>query len=129
MFRHKKTQVTSRSDFPHGTCLRAGGRYYFVNGKSIKPIKSKQVIESWSFPIVVNVHSSAISSMAVSLPIGFRDGTLIKDINDGKMYLISKRIRRPVVSVDGLEMIGKKRSDAVWASHSDVIIHEVGEDF
>lgn len=86
------------------------------------------MVKSWSFPLIVNVHSSSLASFTVSSPLGFRDGTLIKDTSDGKLYLVSQRLRRHITSPDALAMLGKKRSDAIWVSHSEVNLHKEGEE-
>ena len=126
MKRRTKTEVL-RTDFPHGACVKTEKGYFFVNGKTIKPIKNKRVLESWDFPLIINAHSSALGTFIKSSPLGFRDGTLIRDISDGKMYLVSKRLLRLIVSPDALAMLGKKRSDAIWVAHDEVQLHEMGE--
>jgi hypothetical protein len=126
--RRSKTQVI-RSDFPHGVCIRTeNNTYYFINGKTRKPIKSHRVFKSWDFPLVINAHSSSLSSFVLSSPLGFRDGTLFRDVSDGKLYLVSNRLRRHITSPDALDMLGRKRSDAVWVSHDEVNLHKEGEE-
>src|SRR6476469_8275889 len=124
----RKAKIPLRTDFPHGTCLKAGGKYYFVNGGTIKPILNKRIFDSWSFPLVVDCHESVLTHFVRAAPLGFRDGTLVRDISDGKMYLVSRRFRRLIVSPDALLMIGKKSSDAVWAAHDEVLLHKKGDD-
>lgn len=123
----KKTPHLTRTDFPHGSCIKTENGYFYVNGKTIKPIKNKRVLESWDFPLIINAHSSALSSFIKSSPLGFRDGTLLRDISDGKMYLVSKRVLRHIVSPDALAMLGKRKSDAIWAAHDEIQLHEKGE--
>lgn len=127
MFRRKKKRI-ARSDFPQGVCLKTDKGYFYVNGKTVKLVPSLRVFKSWSFPIVIEVHSSALSGFIRSAPLGFRDGTLIKDISDGRIYIVSKRVARQIVSPDALDMLGKKRSDAIWVSKDEIKIHEKGED-
>ena len=127
MWKKRKTQVL-RSDFPHGSCIKTEKGYYYVNGKTVKPIKNSRVFESWSFPLVIEAHSSSLAGFTVASKLGFRDGTLIRDISDGKMYLVSKRLLRHIVSPDAMLMLGKKPSDAIWAAHDEVQIHEMGDD-
>jgi hypothetical protein len=127
MFKRKATQVL-RSDFPHGSCIKTEKGYYYVNGKTIKPIKNTRVLKSWSFPLIINAHSSSLAGFTKSTPLGFRDGTLIRDISDGRMYLVSKRVLRHIVSPDALAMLGKSTKDAVWVAHDEVLIHEKGDD-
>lgn len=129
MWKPRKTQKqVLRSDFPHGVCIKTESGYFYVNGKTIKPIPNKRVFESWSFPLVIDAHSSSLAAFTKASPLGYRDGTLIRDISDGKLYLVSKRVLRHIVSPDALAMLGKERSDAVWAAHDEVLIHEKGDD-
>lgn len=125
--RNQKTQVL-RSDFPHGVCIKTEKGYFYVNGKTIKPIPNKRVFDSWSFPLVINAHSSSLVGFTKTSPLGYRDGTLIRDISDGRMYLVSKRVLRHIVTPDALAMLGKTKSDAVWAAHDEVQLHEKGDD-
>jgi len=128
MFKKRPKSQVLRSDFPHGSCIKTEKGYFYVNGKTIKPIKNTRVLDSWSFPLIINAHSSSLVGFTKASPLGFRDGTLLRDISDGRMYLVSRRVLRHIVSPDALAMLGKTKNDAVWAAHDEVLIHEKGDD-
>ena len=60
--------------------------------------------------------------------LGFRDGTLIKNISDGKMYLVSQNKRRHIVSPDSFDKYGLDRSKLIEVSDSEINMHDQGED-
>jgi len=102
--------------------------YYFINGTTKKPIKNTRVLDSWSFPLIIESQDLALSKFTKASPLGFRNGTLIRDISGGAVYLISKQLRRKIVDPDALDMLGKKLSDAIWAAHDEVMLHQEGND-
>jgi hypothetical protein len=129
MFNKYKRQTAERNDFPTGICVKTESRYYYINGKTKKPIPNTRVLKTWDFPIIVKTTEHEVRSFVTSKPLGFRNGTLIRDISDSHIYLISKGLRRPVVSPDSLSLLGKKHSDAIWVSHKETLLHQLGEDF
>jgi len=56
--------------------------------------------------------------------LGFRDGTLIKDISDGKIYLISDSKRRHIIDPAVLNWLD---TEMIRAGQKEVLIHEEGE--
>ena len=65
--------------------------------------------------------------MKLAGKLGFRDGTLIKNIADGKMYLISQNKKRHIVSPDVFTKYGLDRSRLIEVSESEAAIHDLGE--
>jgi len=65
--------------------------------------------------------------MKLAGKLGFRDGTLIKNIADGKMYLISQNKRRQIVDPDTFNKYGLNRSEVIEVSDSETNMHDVGE--
>lgn len=129
MFKKKSSKAKFlRTDFPQGAVVHTESGYYFINGKTKKPIRNKRVLDSWSFPLIIESQDLALRSFITAPPLGYRDGTLIRDISDGKVYLISRQLRRQIVDPSALEMLGKKVSDAIWAAHVEVVIHDEGND-
>jgi hypothetical protein len=87
---------------------------------------SDRAANSWLFT-TVNATESALSGIKLVGRLGFRDGTLIKNIADGKMYLISQNKRRHVVSPDIFIQYGLDRSDLLEVSDLEVNTHDLGE--
>ena len=59
--------------------------------------------------------------------LGFRDGTLIKNIADGKIYLISQNKRRHIIDPDSFTKYGLDRSNIVEVSEAEVNMHDIGD--
>jgi hypothetical protein len=65
--------------------------------------------------------------MKVAGKLGFRDGTLIKNIADGKMYLISQNKKRHIVSPDTFTKYGLDRNQIIEVGEVEANMHELGE--
>jgi len=59
--------------------------------------------------------------------LGFRDGSLLYNVADGKIYLISENKRRHIISPDALELLGISPNDAVKVSDYEINLQELGE--
>jgi ribosomal protein S4E len=129
MRRKKTTQsslITSPTNFPSGLAVKTDKATYWIkDGKRFKLI-SDRATKSWSFH-TINATESAVSSMRIAGKLGFRDGTLIKNIADGKLYLISQNKKRQIVDPDTFEIYGLDRSNIIEVSESEANMHELGE--
>ena len=76
---------------------------------------------------MVHATESALSGSKVVGKLGFRDGTLIKNIADGKIYLISQNKRRHIVDPDTFDRYGLDRSKTIEVSESETNMHDLGE--
>jgi hypothetical protein len=125
----KNTQialVTSPTNFPSGIAVKTDKATYWIkDGKRFKII-SDRAEKSWSFTTVMATEN-ALSLIKVAGKLGFRDGTLIKNIADGKLYLISQNKRRHIVSPDSFIKYGLDRSKAIEVSEIETNMHGLGE--
>lgn len=122
-----KKLPTNKTDYPTGVCVKTETGYWYINGKYKNKIKNARVFKSWSFPLVIETTDSAIAHMPRAKALGFRAGTLVRDISDGKVYLISENTRRMLGSPESYDILGLKRRDAIWAAHDEIILHPEGE--
>jgi hypothetical protein len=104
------------------------GRFYISNDYRHK-IPTDRIFESWSFPLVVETTEAALAKYPILKSLGFRDGTLIKDISTGKMYVISKSLRRLIADPDVLSRLDRDESQVLLASQKEVLLHKEGEVF
>lgn len=129
MMRKKKPQqtiVTNLTNFPSGIAVRTEKNVYWIkDGKRFRLV-SERATESWAFTLV-NATEAALSGSKVVGKLGFRDGTLIKNIADGKIYLISQNKRRHVVDPDTFDRYGLDRSRTIEVSESETNMHDLGE--
>lgn len=127
LFRHTQTTlITSPTNFPSGIAVKTDKATYWIkDGKRYKLI-SDRAAQSWLFT-TVNATEAAISGIKLVGKLGFRDGTLIKNIADGKIYLISQNKKRHVVDPDIFNRFGLDRSKVVEVSQDEANMHDTGE--
>jgi hypothetical protein len=70
---------------------------------------------------------AALSGIKLVGKLGFRDGTLIKNVADGKMYLVSQNKLRHIVDPDTFNRYGLDRSKVVEVSEKEILAHDLGE--
>lgn len=114
-FLRKKPQQTSRSNlptepvvYPSGICVKTEKGAYLIqkDGKRYR-IPTKAILESWSFPFVVDTTEAAVANYPIGvLKVGFRDGSLLNNIADGRMYLVSVGKLRHIVDPAVLDRLG-----------------------
>lgn len=132
-----KTPLPSRTnipsgpvDLPSGVCVKSEKGAYLIHkdGKRYR-IPSKQVLDSWAFPLIVDASEASLSNYPVAVSkLGFRDGSLLHNIADGKMYLVSQSRLRHIVSVNVLERLGVSKDDFMLVSDSDINIMKHGDE-
>lgn len=122
----KNTLITSPTNFPSGIAIKTNsGTYWIKDGKRYRLV-SKRAEDSWSFT-TVNATDESIAHIKIAGKLGFRDGTLIKNIADGKLYLISQNKRRHIVDPDTYLKYGLDKNATIEVSDLECNIHELGE--
>ena len=119
--------ISQPTNFPSGIAVKTDKATYWIkDGKRYKLI-SDRAAKSWLFT-TVNATEAALSGIKLVGKLGFRDGTLIKNIADGKMYLVSQNKLRHVVDPDVFNRYGLDRSNIIEVSELEIKAHEIGED-
>lgn len=122
----KNILITSPTNFPSGIAVKTDKAIYWVkDGKRYRLI-SDRAAKSWSFT-TVNATEEAVVGMKVVGKLGFRDGSLIKNIADGKMYLISQNKKRHIVDPDSFNRFGLDRKLIIEVSEAEAEMHQIGE--
>jgi hypothetical protein len=125
--KNQQKTVTSPTIFPSGIAVKTDkGIYWIKDGKRFKLI-SDRAAKSWMFTTILATES-AVSGMKLAGKLGFRDGTLIKNIADGKLYLISQNKKRHIVDPDTFNKYGLDRSQVIEVSAFETSMHELGEE-
>lgn len=125
----KNTQIhsiSSPTNFPSGIAVKTAKACYWVKDGKLFKLVSDRAEKSWSFPTVL-AEESALSGMKIAGKLGFRDGTLIKNIADGKIYLISQNKRRHIVSPDVFDTYGLNRNMVIEVSEAETNMHDQGD--
>jgi hypothetical protein len=123
-FHKKSTKITKDAPFvPSGLIGSNAGSFYYVKGNKRFKFVSERAMQSWCLP-VLKVNASFLNKLTSGGTLGFRDGSLVKDISDGKIYLISDSKRRHVVNPDVLQWID---TEIIDAGQKEVLVHQEGE--
>ena len=118
--------ITSPTDFPSGIAVKTENSTYWIkDGKRFRLI-SDRAEKSWDFITVMALESSLVNIKKAGV-LGFRDGTLIKNIADGKMYLVSQNKRRHITTPDVFDKYGLDRFKIIEVSSKEAEMHELGE--
>ena len=128
LFNNKKNTIVvyHPTNFPSGIAVKTDKATYWIkDGKRYKLI-SKRAEESWNFT-TVKATEAALSGIKLVGKLGFRDGTLIKNIADGKMYLVSQNKLRHIMDPDIFDRYGLDRSNLIEVSEAEVKAHDIGE--
>jgi hypothetical protein len=75
----------------------------------------------------VNATEAALTGFKLAGKLGFRDGALIKNIANGKIYLVSQNKLRHIVDPDSFIRYGLNRSSVIEVSEAEVLAHDLGE--
>ena len=110
-----------------GTCIKTSGNmyYYVKSGKDGLTLHhmTQRVFESWNFPNVFKLPDDGLLNGCVTgVALGFRDGTVIGNIMNGKKYIISDRKRMEIDDIKSLPF----RTKIIWASQNEVNLHKDG---
>jgi len=122
----QKSSITSPTNFPSGIAVKTDKDTYWIkDGKRYRLI-SNRAADSWSFT-TVHATENALSGFKLAGKLGFRDGTLIKNIADGRIYLVSQNKLRHIVDPDSFTRYGLDRSNVIEVSETEVSAHDLGE--
>ena len=118
--------ISQPTNFPSGLAVKTDKATYWIkDGKRYKLI-SDRAAKSWLFT-TVNATEAALSGIKLVGKLGFRDGSLIKNIADGKMYLVSQNKLRHIVDPDIFDRYGLDRSNLIEVSDIEIKAHDIGE--
>lgn len=132
-----KNQPKSRSslptiptEYPSGICVKTERGAYLINkdGKRYR-IPTQAILESWAFPFVVDSSEAALAKYPVAVTkLGFRDGSLLNNIADGRLYLVSNGRLRHIVDPAVLDRMGVNHLMARVVSDGEIQMMKQGEE-
>jgi hypothetical protein len=76
---------------------------------------------------VILTSEKAVAKYKISSKMKFRNGTLIHNISDGRIFLIEESKKRHITNPDVLTNIGASLKDVVTVSIDEYNLHETGE--
>lgn len=119
--------VNRPTNFPSGIAVKTESFTYWIKDNKRYKIVSERAAKSWSF-VTVNATENSVAHIKVVGKLGFRDGSLIKNISDSKIYLISQNKKRHITSPDVFDRYGLNRNDIIEVSDTECNMHDLGED-
>ena len=128
LFRNTKTTLTilQPTNFPSGIAVKTDKDTYWIkDGKRYRLI-SNRAAQSWCFTTVLATEA-ALTGIKLAGKLGFRDGSLIKNLADGNMYLVSQNKLRHIVDPDSFNRYGLDRSKMIEVSEKEILAHDLGE--
>lgn len=129
MFKKKKISETTpivynqRLQPPNGLAFKQGEDYFLVKSGKLLKFFSERVFSSWGLT-AFEVGPQALKTLRPGGTVGFRDGSLVKNFVDGKLYLVSDNKRRLVTSPDVPYLVGKP---IIVASEAEINLHDEGD--
>ena len=118
--------ISQPTNFPSGIAVKTDKDTYWIkDGKRYRLI-SNRAAQSWCFTSVLATEA-ALTGIKLVGKLGFRDGSLIKNLADGRMYLVSQNKLRHIVDPDSFDRYGLDRSKVVEVSDKEILAHDLGE--
>ena len=118
--------ISQPTNFPSGIAVKTDKDTYWIkDGKRYRLI-SNRAAQSWCFTTVLATEA-ALTGIKLVGKLGFRDGSLIKNLADGRMYLVSQNKLRHIVDPDSFNRYGLDRSKVVEVSDKEISAHDLGE--
>ncbi len=128
-FRRKTTEPIipdSKTDYPYGLFVVTEAGYFLIRDGERLKVKSTRMVCSWHSHISVS-SEAAVKHLPVTGHVGFRDGTLIRNQADKKEYLISRGLKRHIVSPDVFDIYGLSKENIIVVSNEETNFHNDGE--
>lgn len=122
----QQNPLKEKTDFPYWTFIHTESGWFLLKEKTRLRITTQRILDSWAVN-VVEAEESAVKHYPCTGKLGFRDGTLINNMGDGKMYLVSQNKRRQITSPDAFEKYGLDQSKMIWVSADEAKLQQVGE--
>jgi hypothetical protein len=121
----RRRKQISNPTVPGGLIARTEKGDFFVKGDKRFKFISNRARDSWKLKII-ETNELAMQNIKIAGVIGFRDGTLIRDISSHKIYLISDYKKRHVVAPDIFKSLGYRMSDVILVSSKEAGVHQEG---
>ncbi len=129
LLRRKNNPPVEPQVYPVGTCVKTEMGYFYISKPSYRlRIISTRVLSSWNFHRIAESTEKAVSNYKIMGKLGFRNGSLIYNIADGKLYLISENKRHQITNPDVLNLIGAKLNEIVTVSDEEMKLHSIGDE-
>lgn len=127
MFRRKQSRPQTPINYPSGLVVDTGSDLWYVRGNKRYRVYSDRTFKSWRFDTVARGSEQSLRGFETAGVLGFRDGSLLKNIANGKIYLVSGNKLRHIVTPDAFDKLGLDRSKIVLVADKEARLHDEGE--
>lgn len=132
MLRKKKTQKKIINPplvpllYPSGVAVFDGTNTYFIKNNKKYRIVSERALKSWGFSVWYGSPESLAKTPLGGI-LGFRDGSVIKDVSNGKIYLVVNSMKQHITTPDFFTKFGIDRDNIIEVSAKEAELHKDGE--
>ena len=124
MLKRQRNNLTPR--VPSGMIAHTEKGYFYVKGEKRFRFISDRARDSWSLR-EVKTSEKAMADIKIVGFVGFRDGSLVRDISSGKIYLIIDNKRSLVTDPDDLKAVGFRKDEIILISKREADSQKEGE--
>ena len=122
--------ITTESVYPLGALLqdkKTGGVFWVENGRK-HPIWSREIMKvNFAGRGLTAVSWDKLAEFETSAPVLFREGELVKSIDEPAVYLISHQQRRPFLSAAAFLALGFNWDNVVVTTSAALSLHQLGD--
>jgi len=122
----KRLRINYNPRVPSGMIAKTEKGCFYVKGEKRFRFISDRARDSWKLRIV-ETSELAMNNIKIVGIVGFRDGTLIRDISNGKIYLIVDNKKSLITDPDDLKVLGFKKHDIILVSKKEADFQKEGE--
>ena len=133
MLRKKKEQPKAEikpplvpTAYPSGVAVFDGTNTYFIKNNKKYRIISSRALESWGFKVWYGSPES-LSKTVLGGILAFRDGSVIKDVSNGKIYLVVNGLKQHITTPDFFTKFGIDPGYIIEVSAKEADLHKNGE--
>lgn len=114
------------TQYPSGVAVFDGSNTYFIKNNKKYRIISERAVKSWGFKVW---HGSpeSLSKIVLGGILAFRDGSVIKDVSNGKIYLVVNGMKQHITTPDFFTKFGVDPEYIIEVSAKEADLHKNGE--
>lgn len=112
--------------YPSGVAVFDGTNTYFIKNNKKYRIISERAVKSWGFKVWYGSPES-LSKIVLGGILAFRDGSVIKDVSNGKIYLVVNGLKQHITTPDFFTKFGVDPEYIIEVSAKEADLHKNGE--
>jgi len=112
--------------YPSGVAVFDGINTYFIKNNKKYRIISDRAVKSWGFKVWYGSPES-LSKIVLGGILAFRDGSVIKDVSNGKIYLVVNGLKQHITTPDFFTKFGVDPEYIIEVSAKEADLHKNGE--